>query len=152
MTIYYRVNISRPSIYIEDQNARLCDYIEPLRETGKVRVSSCYSFNLEQYKINKSCVHGPGRKYYFWFKEKEIAQKFIDDWMNELGISEYVVLKHKCGYIPQKDTANTSWVSMHPERKIAEKWIEYSNDYYIDEECTKKYYDWTRIVEEEIEE
>lgn len=63
MTIYYRVNIARPSIYIEDQNGRPCNYIEPLRVAGKVKVSSCYSFNLEQYKKSKSCDHGPGLKY-----------------------------------------------------------------------------------------
>jgi len=89
MTIQYRVNISRPSPLIEDQNKRMCEYIEPLREREKVTVSNAYWFNLNQLKENKPCSLSPGFRYYFWFTEKETAQKFIDDWIKELGVVPY---------------------------------------------------------------
>jgi hypothetical protein len=128
MTIYYRVNISRPSIYVEDQNKRLCEYIEPLRKAEKVKVSACYSYNLEQYKQGKSCIHGPGRKYYFWFTEKKTAQKFINDWMKELGVSPYF-----------EDYVGTPFYN-----KLLQ-----DNPYC--KEYNEKYKDWfTKIVREEI--
>lgn len=94
--IYYRVNIARPCPNVmliesakQNQNERLCDYIEPLREAGKVKVSGAYSLNLNQYKRGEPCGYGPGRKYHFWFTERALAEQFINDWYDELGQGRY---------------------------------------------------------------
>ena len=96
--LYYRVNIDRPSPYIEDQNKRLCEYIEPLREQNKVMVNGAYSFNLEQHRQGKACVLSQGGKYMFWFTDRSDAEQFINDWIEELGVLMVpVISKHPSG-------------------------------------------------------
>jgi hypothetical protein len=64
------INIPRP--YPETgENEQIIKYIEPLRESGLVRVSSAYWFNLDQYKKGEECSLSPGFKYMFWFKTEQ---------------------------------------------------------------------------------
>jgi hypothetical protein len=142
--MYYRVNIQRPNPET-DENQRLCEYIEPLRIAEKIKVSAAYNFNLKQYQDGKECSLSPGFKYYFWFMERLIAEKFIEDWQ-DFAIKPLAVVKRK--------SDKTLALGMSVE--YAKAWVKYAGkpeyDYYIDEEATVEHRrangDWyTEVVE-----
>ena len=69
------INIPRP--YPKTgQNEQIIKYIEPLRESGLVKVSSAYWWNLDQYEKSKECSLSPGFKYMFWFKTEQDLNRF----------------------------------------------------------------------------
>ena len=98
MPTYYRVNISRPTN--DEQNKLFCRYIEALREQNKVLPTAVYRPFLERAQrltrdwgraTSQELIYGnypPGYKFYFWFSERIVAEQFIVDWMEELGINE----------------------------------------------------------------
>lgn len=67
-------------------NETQINYIEPLREAGKVNISDAYSFNKNQFDKGESPCVRPGFLYMFWFYDLDEAVKFKDRFKGELQI------------------------------------------------------------------
>lgn len=67
-------------------NARQVAYIQPLLEKGLIYASKAYYHNLDNHQSNLPPVVRPGLKYRFWFKNKEDAIKFANEFSGELEI------------------------------------------------------------------
>jgi len=89
--MYYRVNINLPST--RKQNSKLVNYIEPLRAKGLVEVGKTYKLNLNNHSLYQEPTWaGANYDNPFWFTDRTLAEKFIEDW-DELAVKREVYSK-----------------------------------------------------------
>lgn len=77
--MYYRVNIECP--WPRKQNEALIKYVEILKSQGLIHCGKIYDRNVCHHNYYEDPIFPSGFFHnFFWFNDKAIAQKFINDW------------------------------------------------------------------------